>query len=338
MSARRPWAWPLVPLYATGLAVKNSLRTAGGLRTRTLPRPVISIGSISAGGAGKTPVVISLAKLLRNRGWTVDILSRGYGRESDAVEHVDLETPNAGRRFGDEPVLIAHELGPEVPVWVGADRFTAGMQAEAAHPPAARAVHLLDDGFQHRQLARTVDIVLVTAEDLDDALLPAGNRREPLSVLRRANIVVLRENETPQLESRVRPYLRRDAVILTHSRTPSFPQPLGAFTAGDRPLAFCAIARPRGFTELLANSGISLAHTVNFRDHHFYTPEDVERLVSAARAHNATGFGTTAKDWVKFNGTMRARLAEIGPVMVVGLTAEFTHPDQLVQGLEARLG
>jgi tetraacyldisaccharide 4'-kinase len=251
---------------------------------------------------------------------------------------VDFKTPNAAHRFGDEPVLIADELGPEVPVWVGADRFTAGKQAEAAQSADTRALHLLDDGFQHRQLARSIDIALVTAEDLDDALLPAGNRREPLGALRRADIALLRENELPQINSRLRQHLRSNAAILTHRRVSNFPQPLGPKTAGARPLAFCGIARPNGFTELLANSGICLAHTVNFRDHHLYTPEDVERLVTAAQAHNATGFATTAKDWVKFKEPMRARLAEAGPVMIVGLTAELTDPERLLRELEARLG
>ena len=327
-----------MPLYAAALAAKDGLRAAGLLRRRNLRWPVISVGSISAGGAGKTPVVIALAKLLRDQGWTVDILSRGYRRESNAVEYVDLETPNATRRFGDEPVLIAQELRPEVPVWVGTDRFSSGTQAEAAQPASTRGVHILDDGFQHSQLARRIDIVLVTAEDLDDPLLPAGNRREPLAALRRADVVLLREEEQPQLEYRLRPYLRGDAVLLTHRRIPRFPEPHGPGTAGDHPIAFCAIARPRGFTELLANSGIRLAHALNFRDHHSYTPEDVERLVALARARNATGFITTAKDWVKFNEAMRVGLAEIGPVLVVGLDAEFLDSDRLMCELEARLG
>src|SRR5438105_13180332 len=203
MSARRSWAWPLVPFYAAGLAAKDGLRSSRLLRTRTLHYLVISVGSISAGGAGKTPVVIALAQLLHDRGWTVDILSRGYRRENSSVERVDVDVPNATRRFGDEPVLIAQELGPYIPVWVGEDRFSAGTQAEAAQPGNTPGVHILDDGFQHRQLARRIDIVLVTAEDLDDPLLPAGNRREPLASLGRADLILLREEARPQLEPRL---------------------------------------------------------------------------------------------------------------------------------------
>src|SRR6202789_4036869 len=179
MSARRPWARPLVPLYAAALGIKDHLRRAGVLRVRALKWPVVSVGSLSAGGAGKTPAVIALAQLLRDGGWRVGVLSRGYGREGWGMEQVEPDLDYAARRFGDEPVLIAEQTG--VPVWVGADRYVAGKRAEEQTEGSVRGVHLLDDGFQHRQLARNVDIVLVTSEDLEDTLLPAGNLREGLS-------------------------------------------------------------------------------------------------------------------------------------------------------------
>ena len=109
------------------------------------------------------------------------------------MEQVEPELDYAARRFGDEPVLIAEQTG--VPVWVGADRYVAGKRAEEQTEGMVRGVHLLDDGFQHRQLARSVDIVLVTAEDLEDVRLPAGNLREDLSALQRADVVVVRQNE-----------------------------------------------------------------------------------------------------------------------------------------------
>ena len=201
---------PLVPLYAAGLAAKDGLRRVGVLGTRKLKWPVVSVGSLSAGGAGKTPVVIALAELLRGSGWGVDVLSRGYGRSGSGVEWVDPEAADAAERFGDEPVVIAQRTG--VSVWVGEERFAAGSAAEqnqtqerntgilpapasklAGGPvrsaqndksgeeggPNERKLHLLDDGFQHRRLARALDVVVVTEEDLEDALLPAGNRREP---------------------------------------------------------------------------------------------------------------------------------------------------------------
>ena len=121
MSARRPWAWPLVPVYRAALAVKDVLRS----QAKRLQWPVVSVGSLSAGGAGKTPVVIALALLMKQRGWGVDVLSRGYGRAGRGVECVVGD--DAGR-FGDEPVVIAARAG--VPVWVGAERLAAGHAAE----------------------------------------------------------------------------------------------------------------------------------------------------------------------------------------------------------------
>jgi tetraacyldisaccharide 4'-kinase len=220
--------------------VKNGLRRVGVLRARRLKWPVVSVGSLSAGGAGKTPVVIALAEMLKGRGWEVDVLSRGYGRGGIGAERVIPAAGGAARQFGDEPVMIARRTG--VQVWVGEDRYGVGVVAEAvgarvgtAGSPAAlrnegeagsfdrlrtgssaspqddnfKVVHLLDDGFQHRGLARAVDVVVVTEEDLEDALLPAGNRREPLRALRRADVVVVREEERERVEARVRGLMRR---------------------------------------------------------------------------------------------------------------------------------
>ena len=142
------------------------------------------MGNLSVGGAGKTPFFILLGQLLQARGIVFDVLSRGYGRASRGVAFVD---PNGSPcDFGDEPLLIARHLN--VPVVVGEDRYAAGVAAEQKFGPQ---VHLLDDGFQHRALARDFDIVLVTGDDLHDKLLPAGRLREPLAALRRADAVVL---------------------------------------------------------------------------------------------------------------------------------------------------
>ena len=146
--------------------------------------PVISVGNLSAGGSGKTPFVILLGELLKARGISFDVLSRGYGRETRGVLLVD--PGGLPRDFGDEPLLIARRL--QVPVVVGEDRFEAGRFAEKRF---GAQIHLLDDGFQHRGLARDFDIVLVTPEDARDRLLPAGRLREPLRALRRADAVVL---------------------------------------------------------------------------------------------------------------------------------------------------
>jgi tetraacyldisaccharide 4'-kinase len=343
MSARRPWARALVPVYAGAIRLKESLRGAGLLRTRALTWPVISVGSLSAGGAGKTPVVIALAKLLRDGGWAVDVLSRGYGREGWGMEMVEPELDFAARRFGDEPVLIAERTG--VPVWVGGDRYVAGRRAEKQAWGVVRGVHLLDDGFQHRQLARDVDIVLVTLEDLDDMLLPAGNLREGLAALQRADVLVVRENEVDagveaggaSVNKRAWEMLRERGQMWIVRRRLVFPAPLRVFGAGLRPVAFCAIARPEDFAAMLQEAGCGVVETVAFADHHRYTAADVERVVEVAKGLNGSGFITTEKDAVKLTEAMRRRLEAHGPLIVVALEAEFADPSAVLRALEAKL-
>jgi tetraacyldisaccharide 4'-kinase len=196
-----------------------------------------------------------------------------------------------------------------------------------------RGVHLLDDGFQHRQLARTVDIVLITEQDLHDALLPAGNLREPLSSLRRAHVVVLREPERVRIETRVRELMRADALLWIVSRELRFPS---AINPGPRPLAFCAIARPDGFWAMLTQAGCQLVDTLAFPDHHSYGMVDMDRIVAVATERHATGFLITEKDAVKLSGPMLQRLQSIGPVCVSSLDATFTDESEVVRELEAR--
>ena len=372
MSARRPWAWPLVPVYGAALAAQDALRTAGLPRERRLCWPVISIGSVSAGGAGKTPLVIALANLLSGRGWTVDVLSRGYRRAGRGVERVELLTSDPARRYGDEPTLIAQRTG--VPVWVGSSRFAAGSAAEqqarleadleadkdATLPPDSRShgeqeslfsadgqpragsgerkAHLLDDGLQHRALARSFDLVLVTAADLRDTLLPAGNLREPLSALRRSDALAVREEELAVVEPQIRAGIAIDIPIWTVRRSLRFPAPLGIFGAGLRPLAFCALARPEGFAAMLAKAGCGVVDTVIFPDHHRYDGSDVAELLTLAKRLSATGLVTTEKDAVKLSPALLARLeTEVGPVIAVALDTAFVYESPVVRLLEQRL-
>jgi tetraacyldisaccharide 4'-kinase len=336
VKARRPWAWPLVPLYAAGLAAKDGLRAAGVLRTRRLQWTVVSVGSLSAGGAGKTPVVIALAELLKGRGWHVDVLSRGYGRAGRRVEGVDPEADEAARRFGDEPVVIARRA--RVSVWVGAERFAAGVAAEASGG-AVRGVHLLDDGFQHRKLARAVDVVLVTAEDLEDALLPAGNLREPLRALRRADVVVVREEERTRVEAQVRGLMREGALVWAIRRQVSFPE-VSPVLSSDVPtrghVVFSAIARPENFVHMLKEAGVSALKVVAFPDHHRYTVDDVKKLVETFDLSIGNGFVTTEKDAVKLSPAMREQLEAVGPLVIARLDCHFVNEADVVRELEAR--
>ena len=328
MSARRPWAFPLAPFYWAGLRTKDALRTAGVLAPRRLSWPVVSVGSLSAGGAGKTPVVIALANLLREHGHTVDVLSRGYGRKASDVAPVDLTAPDATGCFGDEPVLIATSTG--LPVWVGTHRHAAGLAAERAS--VTPGIHLLDDGFQHRRLARDFDIVLVTAEDIDDALLPAGNRREPLTALRRADAIVLRVEEQAIIEPHIRRYLRPETPIWLIRRILQLPQ----LSGNPALLAFSGIARPHNFFQMLNGCGLWVIDSVAFPDHHRYIAANVRRLAQRLQSSGAHAFITTEKDAVKITPELRATLEASAPMQVARLRVEFADPDRILAELEAR--
>jgi tetraacyldisaccharide 4'-kinase len=332
---RRPLLLPLAPLYGAALAMKRRLFQWGWLKQSRLESPVISVGSVSAGGAGKTPMVLMLARILRHRGYAVRILTRGYKRSSDATARVEPFDDAAWH--GDEPVLLAQRSG--VPVYVGADRYQAGVMAEQNEPSEKLVVHLLDDGFQHRRLARDVDIVLLTQEDVADSLLPAGNLREPLSALAEADVVVLRDEEADSLRSVVvglgEP--QRVPAIWVIRRTLSLGEG-GEVALPSKPFAFCGIARPEGFTKMLAAQGYEPMDTMIFPNHHVYDEGDMHRLLECARQVEANGFVTTEKDAVKLTPILRDRLETIGPVVVARLSVELLDEQESLSQLIAMVG
>ncbi len=319
---------PLELVYASLVRARNARfdRTAA----QRLQWPVVSVGNLSVGGAGKTPLVICLAQLLARAGWRPDVLSRGYGRAGKQTERVD--PAGTAARFGDEPLLIARCAG--VPVYVGASRYEAGLLAERepgggthVHLPH---VHLLDDGFQHRQLARTVDIVVVHRSDLQARLMPAGRLREPLSSLGRADVVVLRE-EDAGLEAELQAHVRSQCLFWKIRRVLSVP------AAGKRAVAFCAIARPDEFFSGLETAGVAAAERVTFRDHHRYTIADIDRLTSLGQRLGCDAFVTTAKDAVKIDAGMRERLSGVAPLHTAELTVELAEEDAVLRRLSALL-
>lgn len=266
---------PASALFGSIVRLRNALYDRRILQVHKLVRPVVSIGNISVGGTGKTPFAIALGGLLKERGIEFDVLSRGYGRKSDGVAVVDPD--GSPEQFGDEPLLIARKLA--APVIVGADRYQAGLVAEEKFPHTK--LHLLDDGFQHRRLHRDFDIVLVAEEDVRESLLPAGRLREPFSSLNRADAIVLdSESVVPVAEK----------TVWRTRRNIHFPGP------AIRVVAFCGIARPNQFFAGLKNSGMDLAETISFPDHHRYRQLDIERLLQTKDRTRAQGFFATEKD------------------------------------------
>ncbi len=288
--ALRRFLLPLAPGYRAGLALRELRLRAGWEPVRRLRWPVVSIGSLSAGGSGKTPLTIALAQVLVRGGHAVDVLSRGYGRLNRSAIRVD--PGGAAEDFGDEPLLMAQSAG--VPVYVAAQRYEAGLLAEAGRSlPGAAGVHLLDDGFQHRQLHRDVDIVLLDARDwFAERLLPAGNLREPLSAVRRASVVAIPAQDAPQLEHALRGHGWRAPVWRLHRRM-EVPALDGSVAA------FCGIARPAQFFAGLDAAGMRVAARLAFPDHRRYTARDIDRIRAAIRATGASALITTEKDRVR---------------------------------------
>ena len=330
--ARSPILWPFVLLYAMAMRLKNAAYRTHIIRPQRLSWPVVSVGNLSVGGTGKTPMVMLLARLLAERGWAVDVLSRGYGRSTQSVACVNSQGSPA--EFGDEPILLARH---GISVYVGADRYQPGLLAEkdAMLNASEPRVHLLDDGFQHRKLARTVDIVLLQRADLQDEMLPVGRLREPLSALERADIVVLRA-EDADLAERVRLLMRRkDSACIwmverrTTLATMAHPAP--------KAVAFCGLGDPDGFFQGLRQAGIPIQKEVVFRDHHVYTKQDIERLTAAARGVGAQCFITTEKDSVRFSDALRAELEVEIPLMVAGLEVSLRDEARSMSMLEAFL-
>ena len=303
---KRPWALPLVPLYAAGTVLRSIGLRLGLERVQSLAKPVVSVGGISSGGAGKTPFVIALAKLMQQEGIEVDVLSRGYGRSGNTVERVD-SAGDAGQ-FGDEPLLISRGTG--VPVFVAPRRYDAGKLAESAYPQAK--AHLLDDGFQHRQLQRDLDIVLVSSDDLNDVLLPAGNSREGFSALRRAGILAVRAEDAAAIE-RLKS-LGLTQAIVRYRRTMVVPKIEG------RAFAFCGIALPEQFFSGLEAAGVSIAGRLAFSDHHRFRSSDIDKLQNLITQSGATVAVTTEKDDIRL-GSLAAEISV--PIEVVELELEL---------------
>jgi tetraacyldisaccharide 4'-kinase len=312
---------PFVPVYRMALVAREWRLRHGWEAVRRLQHPVISVGNLSAGGAGKTPFVVALARALGKRGWAVDVLSRGYGRKDGHAARVD--PAGTADKFGDEPLLIAREAG--VPVYVARERYQAGMLAEGAADTCSCRVHILDDGFQHRQLDRDVNIVLLNREDWDDRLLPAGNLREPRSAAKRTDVIAIPENDGG-LEEELLQWGFKGAIWRVRRRM-DVPQVAGPV------VAFCGIARQEQFFHGLEAAGLTLAGRMVFSDHHPYSHADVERLGRAARTAGASALVTTLKDRVRLGAVPDTEL----PILTAGLRVEIEDEERALEWLEGRL-
>jgi tetraacyldisaccharide 4'-kinase len=352
--------FPLIPLYRLALAFRE-LRLLVGLEpVRRLRFPVVSIGNLSTGGAGKTPLTIALAKALKRRGLRVDVLSRGYGRQSLLAARV--QPGGSAEEFGDEPLLIAREA--KIPVYVAPRRYEAGLLAEAdaeasgsepqpassspgaspaaesasdgspsaasqaPAPPPLRHVHLLDDGFQHRQLDRDVEILLLSQQDWQDCLLPAGNLREPRAAIRRASVVALPADQ-PELEAALCAWGWQGPVwrLRRKMEIPLVNSPVAAF---------CGIARPEQFFSGLEATGLEIALQLAFPDHFTYTREVLEELLAEAREKECAAIVTTGKDLVRL-GKLASIFPDSLPLVTASLSIEIENESAALDWLVNRI-
>jgi tetraacyldisaccharide 4'-kinase len=311
---------PLSGLYSVAVRARRRLYDYGILRVHRLPAPVISVGNITLGGTGKTPLVEFVAQQLAGMGRHVCILTRGYGR----VKPDDQVMVSDGNNVMSDP-LLAERLKGRAAVICNIDRVAAG---NWAIEKLKSDVFVLDDAFQNLRLARDLNIVTIDATNPwgNNRLLPAGILREPRAAISRAGCLVMtRANEGNQVQR-----LRHELVELNGSAhlfqssmhlsglrelTDSKRQAASIADAESKPVAaFCGIGNPESFFSLLRNNGYQLCHTQTFRDHFAYQQKDLDQVTRTAVAHGAKALLTTAKDEVKlrsFNCNLPCLSADI---------------------------
>ena len=291
--------WPVLYLfslaYLLGLSLVRTAYLKGWVKVCRPKTTVISIGNITLGGTGKTPLVIMLSHYLRQTGHKVAVLIRGYGPGKIADEALVLEKNLSG-----------------IPVLTGADRITNVEKAQTEH--SADTI-ILDDGFQHWKLARDLNIVSIDSLNPfgNGYLLPRGILREPISALKRAEIIVITgsgqsEDIAKDLDSRIKD-INPEALIVQAQRTPIYltglqdEERLGLELINDKPISlFCGIGNPDNFKKTLTSLGARLEAEFVFGDHHLYTPADLEQIITLSQEKGIEKIITTQKDAVRLNG------------------------------------
>jgi tetraacyldisaccharide 4'-kinase len=304
--------FPLTLFYWLVVVFRNLFYSKNFFISKKLPTKVISIGNITTGGTGKTPAVIFLTKLLSQKGIKCAILSRGYGRKSTGTQLVtDGKTRVLDwRKFGDEPSLMASRL-PGIPIVVDSKRYRGGRFLVDNFKPE---VIILDDAFQHRAIKRNLDIVLINSKDnkKDYKLLPSGILREPVSSLKRADVLIFTKTNLVEpndylknlVKSTTAPVylstLKAESPIMRKGRPLQIKKNLNA-------IALSAIADTRGFLITLKKAGITVVEHFDFLDHHNYQQSDIDRISKQMKRLNVETLITTEKDMIKladleFNG------------------------------------
>jgi len=322
--------FPLALFYWGVIFWRNLFYRIGFFVSRKLPCTVVSVGNITTGGTGKTPMVITLAKLFQEHGKSVAVLSRGYGRSSAGTVLVTngYSPPEDWQTVGDEPHLMARKL-TGVPIVVDENRYRGGTYLIQKFTPD---IIILDDAFQHRAITRDVDIVLINSGDQkrDLKLLPYGMLREPWIHLRRANIVFLTKINLHKPESFLLSRLNRLPIPWFPCRTETGFRLVGLnnrkISAGDltgKPiLIVSAIGDPKGFERTLKGFGPEIVKTIVFPDHYRYSREDVTKIEQERKRSHADWIVTTEKDMIKLEALGVSKLPLYALPIEAGLTPE----------------
>lgn len=286
---------PLELAYRAVNRVRRALYRRGLLRPRSLPRPVVSIGNIALGGSGKTPTTIAIAEHLQRSGYRVAVLTRGHGRAgADAWAIVDARD---ARRFGDEPVLLAARL-PECPIIVGRDRHRSGT---AFLEQSDCDVFILDDGFQHLQLHRDLDIVI------DDPT--ARWNREDRGALTDADILLVRASSVDAAPTSADPRFR--AVLVPSGYRRGGERHPVSDLRGRSCIAMTALARNERFFEMLSAEGLIVVKTHGFPDHHDYSALDLAAIEKSRKETGAELILVTEKDAAKLPAEFDCAILEV---------------------------
>lgn len=344
--------WPAATAYGVGAFSRLMAYNTGLLRRSRLDVPVVSIGNITVGGTGKTPITIDLARRMQIAGYKVGILSRGYKRKSNAKRIIVSDGEHlltSSFECGDEPYMMSQAL-PRCVVIAGAKRAE---NAQIAVNKFGCTALILDDGFQHFGMARNHDVALIDYNDEleNDHLLPAGRLREPLAALVRADWVVVTkvpEHTDQDKLNRIRALISKqapDAQITSCRIRPAAVQAYGSDVQmpadtldGAKVFAFCGIARPDTFFAALRSLGAEIVGQRVFGDHHWFTPKEVDELADAMEESGAEMLLTTEKDAVRLIpelvqnvtlGVLKQKIEWLGPVPVLNTQPWETTP-QLV--------
>jgi len=306
---------PLSPLYSAAMRLRTFLYTKGILKQNRLPALVISVGNLTLGGTGKTPLVYYITKKLLQIGKKPAILSRGYGGRARAQINIVSDGKDillSAGESGDEPRLLAENL-PGVPVLTGNKRSVTGWHAIKK---LGANVIVLDDGFQHLSVQRDIDLVLFHADTLlsTNRVLPGGDLREPLAALQRAHGFII-TGLTPDNNIKVQTFQKslnqrfQDKPVFTARYHPlpllkkGLARTISTIHAAEAAkmllYGFCGIANPESFQQVLSRGKYNIVGFKTFRDHHLYTKPDIQDLTEYARKNGAEALITTAKDFVK---------------------------------------